>query len=298
MIAREGYKGNQDAFVMAFDTSGRELWRHEFGSLDRDFAKGITAGTGGVFVSGWTDGAINGTGTQDSSAFIAKYRRSGDPRWVHEFGTPGEDLALGSASSAANEYVVGTTSGRLPHQGPSGGWDAFIRAWDPTGHVLWTREFGTRGFDELRGAAVGHDEIFVVGDVTASLSGLPYAGGYDAIVRAFDPNGTALWTDEFGETYHDLAYAAASTPTGVLVAGYSSGELPGATVEGGTDLFLRSYTASGTVSWTTQFAIPNPWGFGGFGVRGTDNYVSGWTGGSFPGQLSYGKVDAFFSVLA
>jgi hypothetical protein len=70
-------------------------------------------------------------------------------------------------------YVVGNASGALPGQTYSGGsYDAFIRKYDLGGTELWTRQFGTSGFDNASGVAVDTTGVYVVGQTDRALVSL------------------------------------------------------------------------------------------------------------------------------
>jgi hypothetical protein len=109
------------------------------------------------------------------------------------------------------------------------------------------------------------------------------------------------WIRQFGTTSGDHAFAVAVDRDGdVLVAGYTSGVLPGTPGSVyGTDAFIRKYTSDGGVVWTRQF------GFGGNQIAravATDSagniFVAGQTSGALPGETSAGGTDAFVRMYS
>jgi hypothetical protein len=66
--------GDSDAFVRKYDSSGAEVWTHQFGSTGNDIASSVSAdGSGNVFVAGDTDGTLPGqTRAGDFDAFVRK----------------------------------------------------------------------------------------------------------------------------------------------------------------------------------------------------------------------------------
>jgi cysteine-rich repeat protein len=103
----------------------------------------------------------------------------------------------------------------------------------------------------------------------------------------------AEWIRQFGTSVDDQGYGVSVDPSGnVLVAGYTTGALPGQSSGGGEDAFVAKYSSSGTLQWVRQL-----------GTSGTDRavdlvvdsngnpYVAGNTDGTFPGQTTGG--DAF-----
>ena len=51
-------------------------------------------------------------------------------------------------------------------------------------------------------------------------------------VRKYDTDGKELWTRQFGSTSYDYGYGVAVDGSGVYVAGYTTGALPGQTSAG------------------------------------------------------------------
>ena len=87
---------------------------------------------------------------------------------------------------------------------------------------------------------------------TSSLES-PNAGGDDAFVRWYAPNGTVLRTDQFGTAGHDHILAVTTDSAGnLVVAGETKGALVG-TNPGGYDSFVKWYAPNGTVIRTDQF---------------------------------------------
>ena len=83
------------------------------------------------------------------------------------------------------------------------------------------------------------------------------------------------------------------------MAGSVAGPLPGQTSLGGRDAFVRKYDATGAEVWTRQFGstipgIETPSDVAtGVAVDSTGIYVTGYVGGSLPGQTTVGDFDAF-----
>src|SRR4051812_40838123 len=83
--------------------------------------------------------------------------------WTAQFGTRYPDDAKGVAiDPAGNVYVTGQTSGELPGQKAAGMIDVFLRRYDPAGHEVWTRQFGSYERDEPKGIALdGAGNVYV-----------------------------------------------------------------------------------------------------------------------------------------
>lgn len=146
-------QGDLDDYVRAYDSRGNELWTHQFGTSDYDWAGDVAVDRTGIYVSGVTDGALRGQESRGRlDSFIRKYRFTGRLVWTRQFGTPLGDYGGGLAAGPTGVYTAGNTFGVFPHQRNHGGYDAFIRRYDTHGEVKWTRQFGTPRFEGGLGA--------------------------------------------------------------------------------------------------------------------------------------------------
>jgi uncharacterized protein (TIGR03437 family) len=289
--------GQIDSFVRKYDANGNELWTRQFGSTGDDQAWGVAVNTSGVYVVGYVNGALPGqTSAGGRDAYVRKYDANGNELWTRQFGTTGDDLARGVAVDATRVYVVGTTNGALPGQTSAGGGDAFARSYDPSGNELWTRQFGSTGNDSWNGVAADTSGIYVVGYVYGVLPGQTSFPPGAAFVRKYGATGNVVWTRQFGSA-SDVAYALTADATGVYVAGYTFGTLPGQTSAGGTDAFARKYDGNGNEVWTRQFGSTGRDEAAGVAVSATGVYVAGVVSGILPGETRVGGVDAFLAKL-
>lgn len=220
-----------------------------FGSSGYDTASALARHSTGVYAVGYTDGNLQGTPKGSYDAFIRKYDTGGAVLWGKQFGTPNYDYAAGVASDGSNNaYVVGETYGSLA--GSRGGSDIFLRKYNASGGVVWTKQFGTPDYDSAGDVAVYGSNVYVAGYTPGNLAGSK--GSYDAFIRKYSSSGSVLWTRQFGTSAEDLAMDVAVDGSGNLyVVGYTYGSL-GGTNGGEADMFIRKYTASGSVSWTKQ----------------------------------------------
>ena len=60
----------------------------------------------------------------------------------------------------------------------------------------------------------------------------------DGFLRTYLPNGTQVWTRQFGTTDYDAVYGMASEPKGVVAVGTTHGAFEGQTNAGDRDVFL------------------------------------------------------------
>ena len=148
---------------------------------------------------------------------------------------------------------------------------------------MWTREFGTVGFDGLADVAVdAHGGVYVAGNTEGTLPGQTSVGGYDPFIRKYDATGNEVWTRQFGtpspagvgEAISGLAVDANGEH--VYAVGTTSPTVPG---EGAVSIpFIRKYDAAGNEVWTRQPETSITFSSGADGValdNAGDIYVAG-----------------------
>ena len=288
--------GGGDAFIRKYDTNGTEVWTRQFGTSSPDQADGVGVDVSGVYVGGRTLGAFPGeTASGSRDAFVRKYDVNGMEEWTRQFGSASRDEALGVAVDASGVYVGGVTLGALPGQAASGsfGTDAFVRKYDINGMEQWTRQFGTTGSDDANAVAVDATGVYVGGRTSGELPDQSSEGTPDAFVRKYDAGGTELWTRQFGTNRPDQANGVAADGSGVYIVGQTSGLLSGETSEGEEDLFVRKYSASGSLQWSRQDGSEDIDAANAVAVHNSGVYVAGSAGDELSRQTHAGLQDAF-----
>ena len=217
--------------------------------------------------------------------------------WSRQFGTRQADEALAVAlDRSGNAYVAGWTFGTLPGQTSAGTVDAFVRKVDPEGNELWTRQFGSWESDFARSVAIGPSgDVYVVGETNGTLPGQRSAGGRDAFLRRYDPEGSERWTRQFGGRGGEVATGVAVDGAGeAYVVGTTAAALPGQRWAGDYDAFIGKYDGAGRELWTRQFGSVAGDGARGIALdpAGRPTLV-GSTEGSLVDQRSAGGFDAF-----
>jgi hypothetical protein len=306
--------GGEDNYIRKFNRRGEELWTRQFGSTGNDLVRTMEVdATGQIYVAGAVGGALPGQTALGGSSdgYLAKYDTNGNELWTRQLGSAEGDFVRSVAlDRAGNIYLAGVTLGTLAGQVHAGAADAFVYKYDPSGSVVWIRQFGTAADDEAFGVAVDRaGNVYVTGFSVGSLSGQPTAGGPDTFVRKYDSSGRELWTRQFGSPGEDLAYSAAVDGVGhVYVTGLTAGTLPGQVSAGGVDAYVRKYDRDGNVVWTRQFGTPadeitfavvvegprrrrQPFAY--IGLTSERILIAGVTGGALPGQTFAGALDAF-----
>jgi hypothetical protein len=204
--------------------------------------------------------------------YVRKEDTAGNVLWAKLIGASNESWeprGRALAADATGVYVGGDTWGDLaaPSEGQR---DAFVRAYDTDGGVLWTRQFGSSLDDTVNGIALDETAVYVVGDSWTQA-------GLVAFVRRYDRNGTLIWTDE---SISGSAMAVSVDTTGIYVGGHGYASGKG---------FLRKYDTDGGELWTREFELYSE--ASAVAANGTGVWVAGITGFAVPGYTSSGSVD-------
>ncbi len=235
--------GGGDAFVSKYDASGTLLWTEQLGTSGVDLSNGVSAdGLGNVYISGFTEGSLEGTNAGGQDAFVSKYDASGTLLWTEQLGTSSFDESRGvSADGLGNVYISGRTRGSL--EGTNAGLhDAFVSKYDADGALLWTEQLGTSSVDESYGvSADGLGNVYISGSTEGQL-GATNLLSRDAFVSKYDASGTLLWTEQLGTNGGDISFGVSADGSGnVYISGSTSGSFVG-TNAGRGDAFVAKFT--------------------------------------------------------
>jgi beta-propeller repeat-containing protein len=264
----ETFKGFSDAFVQKYDGGGSMVWTRQFGTPAVDIAFGVAVDPSGVYVTGRTDADLDGAGPEihagSQDSFVRSYDPSGTFLWMRQFGTSAIDLALAVSVDPGGIHITGRTDGDFAGPGAlTGVSDAFLQTLDAGGNLLWTRQFGSLGFDQAFAVSGDGFALHIAGHADGALSGetAENVGNTDAFLQRYDGSGNNLWTRRFGTLgpVADKATAVARALDeggNLYVAGETRGVFPGQTSAGLSDAFLRKYDRSGNEVWTRQFGSP------------------------------------------
>ena len=233
--------GNNDAFIVKYNTNGTPQWVRRIASSIDDRGLGISSDpSGNVYVTGYysdtitvfaADGLTPAFSRSSASidAFIVKYSTDGTPQWAARISSGASEQGLGVATdSSGNVYVSGSA-------GNAG------NVYNGTGN------FTSIGFGNVWGG-----------------------GSTDAIVVKISTNGTPLWSRRiaaFNTPGNDQATSISTdSSANVYVAGFCSG---GATTVfaandtdtafslanvGGNDIFIVKYDTNGGPLWARRIA--------------------------------------------
>ncbi len=164
------------------------------------------------------DGDLNAT-----DIFVAKYNSHGDAQWAKRIHGRSNDYSNGIAVDASgNTFVTGyfasttLTSGASSISG-AGNYDMFVAKLDPNGNTLWLRGAGGAGVDTAFAVTTDNSgNTYVAGSfqstsITFGATTLvnhgkidPFGNMYsDIFMVKYDPNGTVLWAQQYGDSSHE-----------------------------------------------------------------------------------------------
>jgi hypothetical protein len=238
----EAKLGTSDLFLTRFAANGEQDWITQFGSRGADSPEASALGSSGILVAGETYGRLPGQRPRGAGdVVVATVDLDGVVSWMRLFGTRKVDQGSGVVADGTGVYVTGSTDGVFKGQRDRPSTDAFVRKLDGLdGRTLWTRQFGTRGADYCKNAALVIGEIACVGNTAGTLAGQTSAGGYDIFVKTFDASTAEPgFTLQFGGRSFEAPVGAATSADGLYVAGFTEGRFPGQVAQGdGVDAFV------------------------------------------------------------
>ena len=240
-------RGGSDAFIRRYDRTGKVLWTRQFGTDAQDIGQDVAADAGGLTVLGSTDGSFSGSGGTlgINDLFVRRYDRNG-----HEDG-PASSARRPTRTRARSRPAMagcsssGRRSGALTGTNAPDDPDAFVRRYDRSGHVEWTRQFGTTTATPRARSTPTAAACSSAGAPTAT-SRAPNAGPFtDAYLRRYDTAGHVLWTRQWGQEGDDQVLSVAADSTGVTAVGYTHAD---ATGNEPSQAFIRRYDRDGPLA--------------------------------------------------
>jgi len=141
---------------------------------------------GNAFVTGRTNGSLDGLNLGDYDAFLARYDATGSAVWIRQFGTGDRDCGqavladpFGNAYVQTISYAQGT------------GWtDNCLRKYDATGQLLWSQHLGTGG---------SYDKGGLAGDLAGNVYMIGYTNegigdsGWTSFLSKYNGDGNLVW---------------------------------------------------------------------------------------------------------
>jgi hypothetical protein len=118
----------------------------------------------------------------------------------------------------------------------------------------------TRGYDREAdydsGVAVDPSGVYVEGETKGAFPGFTKVGGTDSFIRKYDSDGSLLWTRQFQQPRQFMGNGGCHWGERPVRRSDHRWRLPGFTLAGTTDGYVRHFDPNGNVLWTGQFGSP------------------------------------------
>ena len=236
--------GGFDGFAARYDAEGTQQWVRQFGTDATDWGQGSAlAPDGGLYVTGYTEGDLDGPGAGDKDLFAVRLRSDGSLAWATQLGSAALDWTQGvGAGPDGGMLLAGSTEGSFAADN-AGERDMLVVSLDADGNERWRWQAGTEGTDTAFEVRQTGQFIVVTGSTAGSLG---TAGGTlgdrDAVLVWLDLAGNLVEIEQFGTGAVDDATGLDVAADGTVVwSGYTFGSFQ-ADNAGQADLMLGLQT--------------------------------------------------------
>ncbi len=161
-----------------------------------------------------------------------------------------------AAGSDGSVYVLADLDGDSTTSAIKGARDVALFKYDSAGKLSFTHMLGAAQLASGFAMAVSaNGKVAIAGAVEGGLTNAgAETGGADSFVSLIDADGKEVWTTRRGANANDVALGLAFAPDGgVIVAGKTESALGPALALGGSDAYVRGFSAAGAELFTRQF---------------------------------------------
>lgn len=272
------------------------------GSAGDDRASGILTLADGSVVEAitaagdaWGHRSAGGT-----DILVQKRSTSGAVQWTTAIASPLNERAYGLVEGGDGSVIVGGYQ-RVDHAGAQND-DVLAAAVSADGTVLWTTTAGDPAAADRAYsiASDGAGGAFLAGYTSGRVGGAPSAGDKDALVVHVGRDGAVAGTHQFGGAGEDKSLTIARAGDGRLaLGGVTTGAMPGATAQGGTDGWVAGFSDDLTAgpTFVAQIGTDSSDQVSALLARGNGWQAAGFTGGALATTPSAGGNDAFVAEV-
>ncbi|MEA3323139.1 MAG: SBBP repeat-containing protein [Patescibacteria group bacterium] len=305
--------GGYDIFITKYNTDGSYVWTKTVGDVGADYGYSITTSQNGdIFVTGqfmntvdFDPSAAVDSHTSNGSCdiFITKYNADGSYAWTKTVGginyDTGSSIAINQngdifATGSFRDTVDFDPSAAVDSYTSNGDHDIFITKYNTDGLYVWTRTFGSAGWDGGDGITIDSvGNLYTTGsfsntvnfDDTGGTDEYTSNGGYDIFITKYNANGSYVWTRTFGGTdLYDYGNSIATdTNNNIYVVGgfwetvnfNTTGGIDEHISNGDSDIYITKYNTDGSYVWTRTFGGTG-WDDGyGIALNESNIYITG-----------------------
>jgi hypothetical protein len=220
--------GRQDVYLVKTDVNGATSWSRTFGGDSGDYGCSVQQTfDGGYIVAGYT----YSFGAGGADFYVIRTNAHGDTSWTKTYGGASLDYGYSIQQTTDSGYII---TGYAASYGAGNG-DVYLIKIDPDGDTLWTKTFGSAGYDCGLSVRQTADGGYVIAGYTQSV---------DVYLVKTNAGGDLQWSNIHGDTsYYYWTYSVRQTTDGGYVsAGFAN---PQGTSE--YDLYLIKTDSLGNV---------------------------------------------------
>ena len=246
---------NANAVLLKYNSSGELLWSRTWGGSDDAVARGVVIdGKGAIYVAGYFRGT-----TTTTKSFLLKYHQDGNLIWGRTFG--GEGVNAFAVGVSDGVYVDGTNETIEDNMYRS---TMFMTKFDPSGSILWNRQWGNGPLNYCWSITVNGDNIYQAGTTSNNSS------NSDAVLLSYDSSGKMRFNVTWGKTEEEYAWGVTWINNFIYITGhiYNESKL-------GFDSLLLKFTSDGTQIWNTTWRDKSVDVGHSVAIVGNDVYVTG-----------------------
>ena len=228
--------GGNDVYLIRADSLGNTLWTQTYGGGDYECGYSVKETADGGYVVAGETGSF-GAGGRDM--YFIKTDFLGNVVLDATYGGGGSERGFSIELTSDGGYII---AGHTSSFG-AGGDDVYVVKTDDSGHVEWSRTYGTTSTEWGRSAVeTPNGGYSIAGETRAS-------GVFNLYLIAADSAGNTLWDTTYGGSSHDRCMFGIHTVDGGFV-------LTGYTLSFGAgdyDVYVVRTDSVGDTVWTRTF---------------------------------------------
>ncbi|MFH1009998.1 MAG: T9SS type A sorting domain-containing protein [bacterium] len=227
--------GNSDFWLVKTNADGHGLWSRTFGGASYDYCFSVQqTPDGGYILAGYTESF----GAGGTDFWLVKTNANGDSLWSRTFGGASNEQCRSFQQTSEGGYILAGYT----YSFGSGLTDFYLVCTDANGNQLWSRTFGTGGYEECESVQQTSDGGYILGGLTGVSS-------WDFWLVKTNANGDSVWSRTFGGSGGDQCESVQQTSDG----GYILGGMTTSFGAGVGDVWLVKTDANGNQLWSRTF---------------------------------------------
>jgi uncharacterized delta-60 repeat protein len=235
--------GDYDAWILKLDSTGAVQWQYTYGGSGQDYASWIQQVSNGDYI---VAGTTNSFLAHGYDFWVFKLSSNGSMIWQKTYGGQYDDEASCIQNTSDGGYIVAGSSNSFDSGGKNHIW---VLKLNSTGGIVWQNTYGGTQEDDAYSVQQTTGGYIVAG--TTNSSG---AGSANFWVFKINSNGSVVWSNTYGGSGANEAFAAQATPDGgCVVTGYSTSFSSG----GNPNVWVLKLTSTGAVQWQNTYGGSN-----------------------------------------